>query len=328
MEPSSRGGDVAFEDTEIVWKIASKGQTVTLYARWKTADNVYLLDEPEDLLTVGENPNGIYVLQNDLDCVRLSLQPFATENNPFNGIFDGNGFSIDGVSLIGRNNESGRTSLFGYIGDKGLVKDLSVKHANTVSNVQEAAVFAVNNRGTIQNCYAFDCVVEVTDQNENCVVRNAGLVLENYGTIENCYFRGGIMSTVPVGEHGGSAGICLINGGTIKNCFFVQTAICVVTDRNIYGKIDALVVQNNGRVQNCFYDTECLFAIIRYTYKENDNILTRFFLTSNFGNSTNVTQLNHRSFYVNTLGWSEDIWDFSDLNYDEDQYPVLKNNAL
>lgn len=245
-------------------------------------------------------------------------------NDPFNGIFDGNGFSIDGVSLVGHNNEPGRTSLFGYIGEKGIVKDLSVKYANTVSNVQEAAIFAVKNRGTIDNCYAFGCTVEVTDKNKNYAVRNAGLVLENHGKIKNCYFQGNIMSTVPVGEHGVSAGICLVNTGTIESCLVIRTSIDVVSDKNTYGLVDALVGQNNGCVQNCFYDTECIFTVLRYTYKQDDNILTRFFLISSFGGSVNANRLNNRSFYVDTFGWSENIWDFSNLNYYEDKYPYLR----
>ncbi len=80
-------GDVVhYQDKETVFYLASKGQTLTLYANWKTSENVYLLDEPDDLLKVKENPNGIYVLQNDLNGIRLSLQPFATADAPFNGI--------------------------------------------------------------------------------------------------------------------------------------------------------------------------------------------------------------------------------------------------
>ncbi len=318
------GDEVDFTDKETVKTIASIGQIVTLYARWKTCENVYLINKPIDLLSIRENSNGIYVLQNDLNCIELSLPPLATVDAPFNGIFDGNGFSIKSISLVGSITESNKTSLFGYIGKKGIIKDLSIMHANTVSNVFEAAIFATVNHGKIENCYALGCTVEVNDRNENTVVKNAGLVLENYGIIKNCYFRGDIMSSVNIGEHGGSAGICLTNTGTIENCLLIQTMIAVINDRNTYGQIDALVGQNNGHVQNCYYDTDSFFNVIRYTYKEDDNTLTRFPLFSSFGSSVKTMQLNNSSFYIDTLNWDEDIWNLSDLNITNEKHPKLK----
>lgn len=319
-------GDYAdFQDEQTVSYLASKGQTVTLYARWKTSENVYLLYEPADLVTVKENPNGIYVLQNDLNCVSLSLQPFATGNAPFNGTFDGNGFSITGISIVGHDEEPRRASLFGYIGENGYVKDLGISFANTVSRVSEAAIFAIKNVGLIENCYALNSMVEVdTDGNENWAVRSAGLVLENHGTVKNCCFQGNIISTVPVGEHGASAGICLVNTGTVENCLVIQTAILVVNDRNTYGEVNVLVGENRGRVKNCFYDADSIFEVIRYTYKQDDNVLTRFFLTSNLGGSVSTAQLNSSSFYTDTLRWSRDVWYFSDLDVENQKYPILK----
>ena len=38
-----------------------------------------------------------------------------------------------------------------------------------------------------------------------------------------------------------------------------------------------------------------------------------------------TSQLNSKAFYTETLGWSEDVWDFSMLDVENGQYPVLKN---
>ena len=38
-----------------------------------------------------------------------------------------------------------------------------------------------------------------------------------------------------------------------------------------------------------------------------------------------ASQLNSKAFYTETLGWSEDVWDFSMLDVENGQYPVLKN---
>jgi hypothetical protein len=42
------------------------------------------------------------------------------------------------------------------------------------------------------------------------------------------------------------------------------------------------------------------------------------------GEPCTVEQLNSKDFYTETLGWSEDIWDFSELDVDNGKYPKLK----
>ena len=37
-----------------------------------------------------------------------------------------------------------------------------------------------------------------------------------------------------------------------------------------------------------------------------------------------VEQLNSKAFYTETLGWSEDVWDFSELDVENRKYPILK----
>ena len=35
-------------------------------------------------------------------------------------------------------------------------------------------------------------------------------------------------------------------------------------------------------------------------------------------------QLGAKTFYTETLGWSEDVWSFSNLDADDGKYPMLK----
>ena len=42
------------------------------------------------------------------------------------------------------------------------------------------------------------------------------------------------------------------------------------------------------------------------------------------GITCTIDQLNSKSFYTETLGWSEDIWDFSELDVENGKYPKLK----
>ena len=44
----------------------------------------------------------------------------------------------------------------------------------------------------------------------------------------------------------------------------------------------------------------------------------------NNGEPCTVEQLNSKEFYTETLGWSEDVWDFSELDIENGKYPKLK----
>ena len=43
-----------------------------------------------------------------------------------------------------------------------------------------------------------------------------------------------------------------------------------------------------------------------------------------YGESCTVYQLNSKEFYTETLGWDEDVWDFSELDVENGKYPKLK----
>ena len=45
---------------------------------------------------------------------------------------------------------------------------------------------------------------------------------------------------------------------------------------------------------------------------------------SHSGDTCTVEQLNSKDFYTETLGWSEEIWDFSELDVENGKYPKLK----
>ena len=39
---------------------------------------------------------------------------------------------------------------------------------------------------------------------------------------------------------------------------------------------------------------------------------------------TSIEMLNSKDLYISVLGWSEDVWDFSDLDVENGKYPKLK----
>ena len=102
-----------------------------------TEDIPYSIDSFDDLTNiVKKDPNGHFKLINDIDCGGKSISPLFTSSKPFAGTFDGNGKSIKNFKLSTTNsttNEPTHSSqssqyygLFGYIGEKGSVCDLTL----------------------------------------------------------------------------------------------------------------------------------------------------------------------------------------------------------
>ena len=93
-----------------------------------------------------------YYLTADLDFSTLSAadqartKSIGTVQNRFEGILDGNGHKLTGLTLS--NYDSG---LFAYIGAKGQVYDVTIEGANVLFS-DNAAVLALNNYGTISSC--------------------------------------------------------------------------------------------------------------------------------------------------------------------------------
>ncbi|MDY2851822.1 MAG: InlB B-repeat-containing protein [Candidatus Borkfalkiaceae bacterium] len=314
-------GEERFKDGETVNELASKGETVTLYAVWKKHENVSFIYYLEDLQAVRNNPNGTYVLQNDLDCQFNKVPSLSTGTAYFNGTFDGNGFEIKFATFEAESSSGGFASLFGIIGERGVVKNLGVAHCDTTPDTEESAIFAVQNLGKIENCYAYDCVAKGGNYDEQCLISNAGLVLANNGTIKNCYFEGALAAFVPLGKHHVSGGICVNNYGTIENCIGFSN-VSVLDDETRYGRVDAIAVFDYGTIKNCYYDKERNFELL--PFHSSGTVQVSFSVGSNFGSGVSEREFNNRLFYVNTLGWSESIWDFSNLDYWVEQLPVLK----
>ena len=103
----------------------------------------------------------------------------SEKNRAFEGVFDGNGFSVKNAILYAENNYFG---LFSYIGKNGVVKNLNIDSTNRLTahnNVRKIAALAGINLGTIENC-TNSADFGFTASN---VTYLAGIVGENYGTI-------------------------------------------------------------------------------------------------------------------------------------------------
>ena len=176
------------------------------------------------------------------DANDLGWSPLASSTNPFNGIFDGNGYTITGLQI---NTASNRVGLFDAIGADGIVRNLGLIDVH-IEGVNNISALAVENGGTITNSYASGVTIIGTK------ARYGGLVASNNDT-------GSIIGSYAIGVTIGGDGLTLGglvagNEGLIANSYAVGT----ITGRSAGGLVGNL---GNGSVINSYADVEIVSSI-------------------------------------------------------------------
>jgi len=158
-----------------------------------------------------------------------SWTPIGTPSYPFNGSYNGSGYTISNLTTIASDFDTG---LFGVISASGTVENLGLTGVS-ISVGSYVGGIAANNSGTIQNCYVTGNITGETDV--------GGIAGNNNGTIQNCYVTGSVTGERTVG------GITSNNGynGTIQNCYVTAN---IEGNQNIGG----IAGYNYGTIQNCY----------------------------------------------------------------------------
>lgn len=152
-------------------------------------------------------------------------------NYYYAGTFEGNGHTISNLTIISEDTDFG--GLFGYVGENGAVKNLTLSDVEISGSWYIGGIAGVN-EGTIENCRVVSGTVEGTKH----VGGIAGYNLE--GKIENCSVSG------TVGDTNSTGGIAGGNiGGTIENCSVSGT----VKGSEPY--VGGIVSYNSGTIKNC-----------------------------------------------------------------------------
>lgn len=216
----------------------------------------------------------VYSLLRDItlteeDCAKLS--PIADdEDEPFNDIFDGRGFTISNLILP----DLDYTGLFGYIGESGVVKNLHINNASMegVTNSKYVGVIASKNSGLIDGCsvkgstisskvegkLGIICslspgyIINSYTQNDTVKVHSsaiAGAIVSNLnGRIVNCYTSNNYFSTSGSGYYIGSiAGTSFGNSTFINNCYIYHSQ----TTTNWKAAVGNL---QKGTIRNFYYN--------------------------------------------------------------------------
>lgn len=179
---------------------------------------------------------GNYVLANDVTINDSSTwKEIGSTETPFNGKFDGNGFTITNKNSIWYQD------FFGAIGEDALVENF-IYTGKQVSS--EGAVTPLL-KGTLHSVYS---QINVSDSSNQ--TGHGGLVgIVDGGTIYDCVVTGSVYASDYVG---GIAGM-VINQGTISNSYTIGAATATATDPCVGGVVAS--VESGSTVNNCYYNS-------------------------------------------------------------------------
>lgn len=85
----------------------------------------------EDFMAMGDNPEGNYVLGQDIDFSGHDfISPFENTKKTFSGTFDGNGFTLSNITFV---SSSGNIGIFAYV-STGTIKNLDITNVKIGSH--------------------------------------------------------------------------------------------------------------------------------------------------------------------------------------------------
>lgn len=207
-----------------------EGEVVTELMGSGTSENApFFINSVEEFVFFAEqvNAGGVqdgvaygtawYRLGADLDLDGTDILPIGTENNPFDGKFDGNGKIISNYSLTAT---SGTAGLFGYVGISGEITKLGVYDAKIDGDIYSTVGGLVGiNKGKIESSFFNGTVSGYSEI--------GGLVGVNDGIIRFSFASGEATASALNSYVGGLVGK---NSGTLAHSY----SIAEVSSQNAY----------------------------------------------------------------------------------------------
>ena len=189
-------------------------------ANFKLVENITLNEGVASTWSNAANREGLVVWETPI---------VGTGNGRFNGMFDGNGYSISGVCMV-TSDDGHPTGLFGWT--QGTIKNLSLvnsyfesNYGNSSGRNYSGSIASILINGKVENCYS---EAIMNDLNTASRTNTTGGNLSSFSTggivgygsncqITDCVFAGEIINTV--GNAGGILGLSQHNSTqTISGC--------------------------------------------------------------------------------------------------------------
>ena len=249
----------------------------------------------------------------------------------FSGIFDGQGYTISGLTY----SSAAYVGLFGY--NSGTIRNLNitnfnVQYTSSPSSEMRVGCIAGYNNGTIESCTVDGNIVASI----NGIAMRFGLIAgENKGIISNVSVKGNLNVK---GSIGGQNNSFTIGGITGRNYGKIQGVFIKAT---VYAKNSNINVNTNGQVAfiagiNGSGGTIDACVIMGTCSKEGDTSMQDV-CCSNSGTflncyklssvttgsqATSVSNISSSTFYEITLKWSREKWNYENVDIENGKYPT------
>ena len=233
-------------------------------------DDVRVISSAQDLINLSKE-SGTFegetiVLNADIEFSKINdFKGICMDSkNKFKGTFDGCGHSISGISISGQK----CAGLFGYIGQGGVVQNVTIKDSNFSQNGSTfwaGGIAAHVSGGTIQNCHVKNTKIIHTLGSTNASFTYLGGIagrVEGESRIINCTFEGEVSGTFYY-YVGGVVGLANYESGgsgnkvTIINCANYGR---IKGGRTGTGGIVGYTTHSGVDVKNCFNTGEVIAA--------------------------------------------------------------------
>ena len=168
--------------------------------------------------------------------------PIGTETNPFTGKFDGCDFTIHGLYI--NDSTKNYVGLFGYVGENGTVKDVTLKDSYVSGNECVGGICGYNKGGTLQGCHNTGTVSGTQSVGGVCGENR------NSGIIQKCDNAGTVSGT---GESIG--GVCGVNAANLNSTPTIQECYNTGKVSSTWFRVGGVCGNNNGGTVKKSYNT-------------------------------------------------------------------------
>lgn len=266
-----------------------------------TNEDPYIINNYDELKQATYNLSYSYRLNNDIDLSGKNPLLFGSINNYFTGVFDGNGYTISNMNLVGYNDNG----VFGY--NTGIIKGLKL-HGISVTGNNEVGIVSGYNKGKITSVNVNGIVLGdtyvggIVGRNGNGAVEgivSSEVIGKSYvggvvgifkdGNLNVIYTDGSVTGTSNVKRVGfkdGGTYVALSHSDILKNGNVITTSSSItgsdgysVNDENINNislvenSLDTFVGGDNN-LDNCYYDYNSNNKIDVFCYNRNPLVVT------------------------------------------------------
>ena len=201
-----------------------------------------MIDDGSEICLIGADPlyplDGLFVLTDDLDMSHWRFVPIGTEESPFTGRFNGNGFSLSYIGFTANEINRHGIGLFGCISGDAKIIDLTLEDVDM--NVYDHSNGGVSVGGIVGRVVS---TVPGTVVIDGCIVSgyvpsthvSGGIVgsIESYAIIKNCSFTGDVraMAAPELLENTYAGGIVGVANSDSTQA--VEILNCIVENANV-----------------------------------------------------------------------------------------------